>query len=497
MDVASCYLGPHFPEWVQTQSNISHLGLSGAGISGQVPEWLWDFSPRLQYLNVSHNQISGKVPDLSSKLSHFPIIDISFNNFSGLLPLFHPTSAILQLSRNMLRGSISSICSINYTNLTLLDLSYNQFSGPLPSCWTSMSRLSILNLANNHLSGEIPQSLGQSNCLFLSLQLQSNNLMGELPSSLRNCKHLTMLDVGGNQLTGNIPAWIGANLGMLKLLSLRDNEFYGTIPPQICHLTQIQIFDLSRNNISGRIPQCFNNFTFLVQQDISTPNMIPQTEFIVIHCENAFVYWKGQEKEYNKTLRLLKLIDLSSNRLVGNIPKQFSMLRGLISLNLSRNHLTGNIDSEIGQMNVLESLDLSRNQLSGEIPVGLAELSFLSVLDLSFNNLSGNIPSGTQLQGFNASVYAGNDGLCGPPLAACLPLDGPSSATGIKFDTDFYISTVLGFVVGFWGFIVSLVLNNSWRKTYFDFWNKIWDWTTSTTNARRLRCEGFIIKWQR
>ncbi|KAK4429701.1 Receptor-like protein EIX1 [Sesamum alatum] len=42
MDVASCYLGPRFPKWVQTQSNISHLGLSGAGISGQVPEWLWD-----------------------------------------------------------------------------------------------------------------------------------------------------------------------------------------------------------------------------------------------------------------------------------------------------------------------------------------------------------------------------------------------------------------------------------------------------------------------
>ncbi|KAL0438033.1 UNVERIFIED_CONTAM: Receptor-like protein EIX2 [Sesamum latifolium] len=355
----------------------------------------------------------------------------------------------------MLRGSISSICSINYTNLTLLDLSYNQFSGPLPNCWTSMSRLSFLNLANNDLSGEISQSLGQSNCLFLSLQLQSNNLFGQLPSSLRNCQHLTMLDVGGNQLTGNIPAWIGTNLGMLKLLSLRDNEFYGTIPPEICHLTQIQIFDLSRNNISGTIPQCFNNFTFLVQQDIFTPNMIPQTAFIQQTCG-----------EYSYTTFLL---------------------RGLISLNLSRNHLTGNIDSEIGQMNVLESLDLSRNQLLGEIPVGLAELSFLAVLDLSFNNLSGNIPSGTQLQGFNASVYAGNNGLCGPPLAACLHPDGPSSATNNKFDTGFYISTVLGFVLGFWGVIVSLVLNNSWRNAYFDFWNKIWNWTTSTINARRLR----------
>ncbi|KAK4391147.1 Receptor-like protein EIX2 [Sesamum angolense] len=199
---------------------------------------------------------------------------------------------------------------------------------------------------------------------------------------------------------------------------------------------------------------------------------------VSFYIENALVHWKGLEREYNRTLRLLKLIDLSNNGFVGNIPKEFSLLRGLVSLNLSRNHLTGNIDSEIGQMEMLESLDLSRNPLSGEIPIGMAGLNYLSVLDLSNNNLSGSIPSSTQLRGFNASAYAGNNGLCGPPLVACLAPDhGPGTPQATDddhvgkedsiFGMGFYISVVLGFVVRFWGVIVILVVNKSWRIAYF------------------------------
>jgi EIX receptor 1/2 len=115
-------------------------------------------------------------------------------------------------------------------------------------------------------------------------------------------------------------------------------------------------------------------------------------------------------------LGLLKLIDLSSNRLVGRIPKEFSSLKELIALNLSGNNLTGNIIQAIGEMKLLEVLDLSRNQLSGEIPRSLAMLTLLSVLDLSVNNLTGRIPTSTQLQSFDASKYAGNEQLCGLPL---------------------------------------------------------------------------------
>ena len=48
----------------------------------------------------------------------------------------------------------------------------------------------------------------------------------------------------------------------------------------------------------------------------------------------------------------------------------------------------------LGEMQSLESLDLSRNKLSGEIPVSRSNLTFLSYLDLSYYCLIGRIPSG-------------------------------------------------------------------------------------------------------
>ncbi|PQQ12694.1 receptor-like protein 12 [Prunus yedoensis var. nudiflora] len=54
-------------------------------------------------------------------------------------------------------------------------------------------------------------------------------------------------------------------------------------------------------------------------------------------------------------------------------------------------------------MRVLESLDLSHNKLRGQIPPQLVKLTFLEVLDLSDNQLVGRIP-------------IGNKGLWGPPL---------------------------------------------------------------------------------
>ncbi|KAK4391146.1 Receptor-like protein EIX1 [Sesamum angolense] len=196
--LTSCYLGPHFPKWLQTQSSISGLDLSSTKISDQVPNWLWDLSPRLQYLNLSRNQISGELPNLSSKFSGSPIIDLSSNNFSGSLPLLNPSTSILQLSRNMFWGSISSICTLRL--LGFLDLSYNQLSGPLPDCWMSMGRLAILNLENNDISGEIPPSLAQLQFPLLTLQLRNNNLTGDLSSSFMINRFMTMFDVGGNQL---------------------------------------------------------------------------------------------------------------------------------------------------------------------------------------------------------------------------------------------------------------------------------------------------------
>jgi hypothetical protein len=65
----------------------------------------------------------------------------------------------------------------------------------------------------------------------------------------------------------------------------------------------------------------------------------------------------------------------------------------------------------------LEALDLSHNKLSGEIPVQLALLTFLAVFNVSHNFLSGPIPRGNQFETFDNTSFDANPGLCGEPLS--------------------------------------------------------------------------------
>ncbi|XP_020412857.1 probable LRR receptor-like serine/threonine-protein kinase At1g12460 [Prunus persica] len=198
--------------------------------------------------------------------------------------------------------------------------------------------------------------------------------------------------------------------------------------------------------------------------------------------DDASFIWKGRMQTYKSTLGLVKRIDLSSNRLTGEIPSEITHLVELISLNLSRNRLTGQITPEIGNLQSLDSLDLSRNRIDGRIPTSLARIDRLSFLDLSYNNLSGKIPTGTQLQSFDPLDYAENPLLCGPPLKKMCADQNEQTGLSNEEDKDefitlgFYISMGIGFAAGFWGVCSTLIFNRPWRYTYFKFLNHLNNW---------------------
>ncbi|KAH0655011.1 hypothetical protein KY290_032617 [Solanum tuberosum] len=501
ISLPSCNLGPSFPKWLQNQNNYTVLDISLASISDTLPSWFSGLPPDLKILNLSNNQISGRVSELIVNTDYYMVIDLSSNNFSGPFPLVPTNVQIFYLHKNQFLGLISSICQ-SYSATTSLDLSRNRFSGELPDCWMNMSNLAVLNLAYNNFSGKVPPSLGSLTSLE-AVYIRQNSFSGMLPS-FSQCQRLQILDLGGNNLTGSIPAWIGTDLLDLRILSLRFNRFYGSIPSIVCQLQSLQILDLSANGLSGEIPHCFNNFTLLYQDDSSGEPMEFQVQGFYGRNSRYYSYigdlliqWKNQESEYKNPLLYLKNIDLSSNELVGGIPKEIAEMRGLQSLNLSRNDLNGSVIEGIGQMKMLESLDLSRNKLSGMIPLGLANLTFLSVLDLSNNHLSGRIPSSTQLQSFDRSSYSDNAQLCGPPLQECpgyAPprphIDHDSNTNPQEHDDDeefpsleFYISMVLGFFVTFWGILGCLIVNRSWRNAYFTFLTDMMSWLDMTSRV--------------
>ncbi|XP_052303302.1 receptor-like protein EIX2 isoform X6 [Populus trichocarpa] len=506
--LSSCNLGPHFPQWLRNQNNFMELDISGSRISDTVPNWFWNLSnSKLQLLNLSHNKMSGILPDFSSKYSILRNMDLSFNQFEGPLPLFSSdTISTLFLSNNKFSGSASFLCNIG-RNISVLDLSNNLLTGWIPDCSMNFTRLNILNFASNNFSGKIPSSIGSMFHL-QTLSLHNNSFVGELPSSLRKCTSLVFLDLSSNMLRGEIPGWIGESMPSLEVLSLQSNGFNGSIPQNLCHLSNILILDLSLNNISGIIPKCLNNLTFMVRKTASeylnnaVSSLYSSTPDVLSAYQNKItVGWKGREDDYGSTLGLLRIINFARNKLIGEIPEEITGLLLLLALNLSGNNLTGEIPQKIWQLKQLESLDLSGNQLSGVIPITMADLNFLAFLNLSNNHLSGRIPSSTQLQGFNASQFTGNLALCGKPLLQRCPGDETNQSPPANDDNRgkevvadefmkwFCTAMGIGFSVFFWGVSGALLLKRSWRHAYFRFLDESWDWLYVKVAVRKARLQ--------
>ncbi|TYJ39016.1 hypothetical protein E1A91_A04G036200v1, partial [Gossypium mustelinum] len=459
--LCSCKLGRRFPNWIQTHvlnpdvdiSSIDYLDISASGISDSLPYWFWDKFQGLSYINMSFNQISGTFPNKSIHIIH---LDLSSNNFSGALPHFSldyfMDMGTINLSKNKFTGSVSPICNITGDGfLALFDLSNNLFSGVVPDCFGSFPFLTALNLGDNSFSGSLPSSLGSLISLEM-LSLPGNKFSGELPSSLQNCAKLKFLDLSDNELSGEIPMWIGQKLSSLVFLSLQGNQFRGRIPHQLCGLKYLQILDLSVNKISEHIPPCLNNFTSMAKKeslDRRIEHNILDTgpRFLslegVRYVDEALLTWKGTKQNYPQ-LGLLLAIDLSCNKLTGEIPEELNSLRELVALNLSRNFFTGKILQKIGHLRQLES--------------------------------------------FDPSSFSHNRGLCGPPMSPnCSMVEPPprKPAVGGEEDSDefmkwFYTGLGLGFAVGFWVFCSIVFFKRSWRHSYYRYMDNAKDWVYVT-----------------
>uniref|UniRef100_A0A368UGY4 Leucine-rich repeat-containing N-terminal plant-type domain-containing protein n=1 Tax=Glycine max TaxID=3847 RepID=A0A368UGY4_SOYBN len=483
--LSSFGIGPKFPEWLKRQCSVKVLTMSKAGIADLVPSWFWNWTLQIEFLDLSNNQLSG---DLSNIFLNSSVINLSSNLFKGTLPSVPANVEVLNVANNSISGTISSfLCGKeNATNkLSVLDFSNNVLYGDLGHCWVHWQALVHLNLGGNNLSGVIPNSMGYLSQLE-SLLLDDNRFSGYIPSTLQNCSTMKFIDMGNNQLSDAIPDWMW-EMQYLMVLRLRSNNFNGSITQKICQLYSHIVLDLGNNSLSGSIPNCLDDMKTMAGEDDFFANPLSYSygsDFSYNHYKETLVLVpKGDELEYRDNLILVRMIDLSSNKLSGAIPSEISKLSALRFLNLSRNHLSGGIPNDMGKMKLLESLDLSLNNISGQIPQSLSDLSFLSVLNLSYNNLSGRIPTSTQLQSFEELSYTGNPELCGPPVTKnCTDKEELTETASVGhgdgnfFGTsEFYIGMGVGFAAGFWGFCSVVFFNRTWRRAYFHYLDHLRD----------------------
>jgi len=111
LGLRSYKLGPSFPSWLRTQSSLSELDISH-GLN-YVPEWFWYKLEKMVILNISHNNVTGAIPNIPLKLLNRSSIILNSNQFEGKIPLFLLQVAELRLSNNKVSDLFSFICDQN------------------------------------------------------------------------------------------------------------------------------------------------------------------------------------------------------------------------------------------------------------------------------------------------------------------------------------------------------------------------------------------------
>ncbi|KAM5560520.1 hypothetical protein ABKV19_021604 [Rosa sericea] len=495
-----------FPHFLRNQSELLQLDLSDNQIQGKIPNWIWR-SNNLYYLNLScnsletleghtinltsmelldlhSNKLHGEIPISSSPNMYY--LDYSRNNFSSTIPTtigdMLLQTRFFYVASNNLQGIIpGSICNSLY--LEVLDLSNNSLSGMVPHCLTTMSTLSVLNLRRNNL-GSI--DMLSHNCSLHTLDISENLIQSQFLKSLVNCPQLEVLNLGKNQITGPFPCFL-KNISTLRVLILRSNKFYGGIGCPKINGTwpMLQIIDLAHNNFSGNIPGiALTTWQAMMANEDDASSKLNHLQFHLqfldhynyydaIYQDTVTITIKGFEIELIKILTVFTSIDFSCNKFNGSIPYEIGELKSLHILNLSNNAFTGAIPPSLSNMSQLESLDLSQNTLSGQIPLQLTKLTFLSFLNLSHNQLVGRIPSSNQFPTFPKSSFEGNKNLFGPPLTEenrtrLSPSATKGSHPSSGDEIDWNIIIVeIGFTCGFGIAIGSLLFCKRWRKWYY------------------------------
>ncbi|GMP79123.1 hypothetical protein CsSME_00034792 [Camellia sinensis var. sinensis] len=364
VDLSANNLSGKVPSGLYNVSTIILLSVAVNQLEGNIPPDIGSTLPNLKLLFLFGNLFTGTIPTSLSNASELESIQLGENDFSGtMLRDLGKLLSLRQISvpQNRLQDDLTFISFLtNCTSLQHIDAGNNSFRGSLPDSIANLSTyLSTINLQINQIHGNIPSGIG--NLLNLTiLAMAANNLAGPIPSSIGRLQKLHGLYLGQNKFT-ELPSSLG-NLTSLITLYLHENNIHGSIPPSLGNCHSLLELALYKNNLNGSIPP-----EIMSLSSIST---------ILWLDHNALT---GSLPSEVGSLKNLGYMDVSYNKLSGPIPNTLSnclreipqslrILRGLRELDLSHNNLSGKIPSYLGELQ-LDMLNLSFNRLHGEVPI--------------------------------------------------------------------------------------------------------------------------------
>ncbi|WVZ51107.1 hypothetical protein U9M48_002284, partial [Paspalum notatum var. saurae] len=314
---------------------------------------------------------SGHVPFGIALLNNLTMLDLSGNNFSGVITHEHLVGLanlkVLDLSSNYLKVMVDPEW------LPPFRLEYAYFSscqlGPLFPTWLqSQVHLFKLDISRAFISDMLPDWFSSTFFNASTLDISNNEISGMLPTKLENMTNLRWLYLNSNQLTGPIPQFPV----LLLSFDISDNNFSGSLPSNF-GTPNIQYLNLATNHITGPIPQSICNFKTLIALNLAN---------------NLF---NGEFPLCPEPMRV-KILILRNNRLSGKFPASLKTWSDLYILDLAWNKFSGRLPTWIGDFSGLQILQLSHNTFTGSIPSTITRLNGISQLNLARNRFSGPLP---------------------------------------------------------------------------------------------------------
>ncbi|KAL7595956.1 hypothetical protein Lser_V15G29336 [Lactuca serriola] len=447
-------------------SRLTFLNLSSNNISGKVPDLSSNFDNN-SVIDLSSNSFNGPITNVSSTVA---LLNLSRNKFSGgisfLCQVVHGFLVILDLSHNFLSGQIPD-CLWHFKELKVLNLEHNNLSGSLPASLGSMIKLEALDLYKNDFSEEFPLSV--KNCTSLkSLNLGANKFSGNLPVWIgESLSGLYVLMLRSNNFFGTIPLQL-CQLASLQILDLSVNHFHGSIPSCLSNLTIMvqqgfsQLQNLDPNN--PLIRYSYNVDHVMIQWQGTEREFIRSNMKLLRSIDLSSNNLTGEIPYQITNLDQLIALNLSKNALLGKIPWKIGQMKNLLTLDLSRNKFSGEIPSSMSQMTLLSYLDVSDNSLSGRIPSSTQLQTFdpsryEGNLGLCGPPLTKKCPGDEEL---------GIQHIIG---------ESEGDGEGVdELDVWFYIGGAIGFTIGFWIACGAFLLNRRGRFSFFMFLDSFEDW---------------------
>ncbi|KAK4756659.1 hypothetical protein SAY87_006786 [Trapa incisa] len=380
---------------------------------------------QLQVVNLSRNLLKESIPDSILRLPNLEVIDLSYNEFSGPVPMTFdlPSLRFFDISQNSLSGPLPVGICVNSTQVRFLNLSVNYFSGVIPSGFGNCGLLEDLILGTNNLNGGFPEDIFQLGRLS-RLVIQDNRLSGQLSSGIGNLSALVHLDLSLNEFSGDLPD-VFSNMKRLQYFIGHSNSFTGSVPSSLSNSGSLVFLNLRNNSLRGKIALNCTAMKSLVSLDLASnyfagilPENLPDCQNLtnVNLAKNSF---SGEVPDTFKNFQSLAYLSLSNSSLTNMssameilqqcrnltylvltlnffdepLPSDpslsFPKLRVLIAAN---GRLRGSVPQWLSKSADLQLLDLSWNRLNGSIPPWLDDFKSLFYLDLSNNSLTGEIP---------------------------------------------------------------------------------------------------------